>query len=993
MNVCLVDRAMSPRKSANFARARVLAMLMVTLGMFHVAAVAVNCPLSPTVVPAGTTYSSGCVLSNDGSTLTINAASGGVTSGAINVAQGTGITIQGNNISVINNGSISASTGISNLGTNTSIVNRGSITTGLVGINNNVQAQATITTLTNQQGASSTPLTFTGRLPTNYNIMIVSSSNYGQLSFPATSLVAIPPLPLQKMTFDISSLVTPSSTIINQTLVGALRVTNPVGGLLPAADFLINSILNNVNLSQLPGIFTFASQNGYTYNLALQSALVNGEAWYDLTITSCSVCTSNSSSGSSGSATVSNVSAGTTVGLSTLGANPVLAGGTLTLNSGDSSSVSIVVTSAGGTIQAPTSGAAVLSGDFSGPGGLTFTSAAGKGSSGGIIVLSGANTYSGGTTVSSGTLSVAGLSPTGTGDVLVASAGTLMGTGTIAGNVILNGVFKPGNSPGYLSVVQNVTLNASSTYQQDIAGMTQASSSSPLGATGYYSYLNVGRELMINAGATLTPRLSNLFSANQTGFGSSIYVPVLGDTFRMITATGGITGRFTTLTQPAELSSGTQLIAFYNVSDSNSLDLATVPTSYSMTLASNTTNAKSVASVLDQLLGLNKASTSSTLQDNLMFAVAGQNAASLPTFAQALAGEIHAASAATLAQATQRLQQSVLARLGHYPMAPAQINPALNNAMLTGGISATNPSGLPTASMSSNPSVNSNAVNLTTAAMANGSAWGEVVYQRGDRASNSGGSGFNNNLYQVVLGIDAYTNAELGLKLGGGLALSNTTVSATNGNSTIQQGGLFVYGKMPVLQDYVLDGMASVGLSSSSLSRDDPTGLTGGFSKKASMGNDAMVSLGISRPFEHNELRVTPYARVTYQYVGQAGYHEGSGAAALGIASFNGSAVRGVIGVAAGSLNQDPLKDVYTYRLNLAVGADTAGLLNPVLNTTLGGFSNSVTTATAGSAFVQVGLYGTVMINENAYAYAGVSGEVRSGQTLYGGSVGLRVAF
>jgi len=326
-------------------------------------------------------------------------------------------------------------------------------------------------------------------------------------------------------------------------------------------------------------------------------------------------------------------------------------------------------------------------------------------------------------------------------------------------------------------------------------------------------------------------------------------------------------------------------------------------------------------------------------------------------------------------------------------MAPSQINPALNNALLTGGISATNTSGLPTASMSTNPAVNPNRANVTSAAVADGRAWGEIAYQRTERASNSAGNGYNSNLYQIVTGVDAYSNAELGLKLDGGIALSNTTVAASGGNSTIQQGSLFVYGKMPVLQDYVLDGVASVGLSSTNLSRNDPTGYTGGFSSKAVLGNDALVSVGLGRAFEYDDLRITPYARLSYQYVGQNSYDEGSGVAALNIARFSGSAVRGVIGVAAGSLNKDPLKDDYTYRANIAVGADTSGLLNPTLNTTLGGYSSSVTTATAGSAFVQVGLYGTVKISDNAYAYAGVSGEARSGQTLYGGSVGLRMAF
>jgi outer membrane autotransporter protein len=295
--------------------------------------------------------------------------------------------------------------------------------------------------------------------------------------------------------------------------------------------------------------------------------------------------------------------------------------------------------------------------------------------------------------------------------------------------------------------------------------------------------------------------------------------------------------------------------------------------------------------------------------------------------------------------------------------------------------------------MSSNPAVNPKSANITSAAVADGRAWGEIAYQRGERSGNSGGNGFNNNLYQAVFGVDAYTNAALGLKLGGGLALSNTTVNAAGGNSTIQQGALFLYGKMPVAEDYVLDGMVSLGLSSTNLTRSDVTGISSGFSNKSVMGNDVLVSAGLSRPFEASGVRITPYVRLTYQYVGQASYDEGTSAAALTVSRMNANGVRGVIGVGAGSLNKDPLKDEYTYRANLAIGADSQGLLNPTLNTTLGGYSSSVTTPTAGSTFVQAGLYGTVKVADSAYAYAGVSAEARTSQTLYGGSMGLRVAF
>lgn len=726
-------------------------------------------------------------------------------------------------------------------------------------------------------------------------------------------------------------------------------------------------------------------------------------------------------------------SAGTVVLASNLTSGTVFTGGTLMTVNGLTSSASFVLGTGGATVVTPPSGTGTLSGVISGLGGMTVVSGASTSSStclscsggilsgaaalatssgtvsyqtsagqtlnlpslsGGNLVLSGNNTYSGGTTVASGTLQVNGVSPTGSGDVTINSGGMLMGTGTISGNLTVSGILKPGNSPGYLAVGTNVSMASGSLYVQDIAGLAQASSTSPSGATGYYSYLNsTAGQFVISPNVLLAPRLANLFSVGESGYGGSIFVPELGNRFRMVTASGGVTGRFAAVIQPAQLSSGTQFIAFYNVNNSNSIDLATVPTSYANTLGAENDNAKSVTRVLDQLLGVNQVNTATAAQDQLLYAASGQTAASLPAFVKALSGEVHTASVAVLPQAGQRLQQAVLARLSDYPMMPNLLNPALNNASSSGLISGSNPTGLPSAAVGSNPAVNPNASAHASASLVNANIWAEIAYQRGDRGGDSQASGYNSNLYQAVFGIDAYSNAELGLKLGGGLALSTTNVAANGGNSTIQQGSLFLYGKMPAMQDYVIDAMTSFGLSSTDLSRSDVTGFSGGFKNRAVMGNDWLASLGMSRPFEYNELRVTPYLRITYQSVKQSGYNEGSTAASLEIGRYTGSGVRGVAGIAVGSLNKDPFKDDYTYRANLAVGADSQGLLNPTLSTTLGGYSASVSTPIAGAGFVQVGLYGTLKLSDNIYAYAGVSTEARSGQTLYGGSAGLRFAF
>lgn len=920
-------------------------------------------------------------LTNNG-TISSNGDTAINTGGLISTLNNIGL-ISSNNTAIYNTGSITNLTNsgsitgngsctdnihtincaIRNGGVINTLTNTGVISGATVGIFNG--DGGTITSLNNAQGKSTSPLTFTGTLPTNYNIIVKNNGDYGQLSLNSTTISGVMNIGVST----IASAATPGtliavlSGISSQALIGNLSGTT-ISGVSGAYSWILQPESGNATIYDLLiAAYSGGSTNGGTTNGGSGS-------------------TTPASSSTTNTPTTTNITTGTSVSLSSIGTtyNSVLAGGTLVLQNGNQSGIALTISSAGGTITAPNTGAAQLSGVLSGPGNVIYNGA-------GLLNLTGSNTYSGGSSIISGTIVASGTSPFGTGGVYIGAQGTLIGAGTVTGLLVVFGKLQPGNSPGYLLANSTVTMNSGSTYLQDIAGKLQANAATPLGSTGYYSFLNVnGASLVIYPGATLSPRLQNLFSANEPGYGSAPYVPLLGDRFTIATAQGGISGKFSSVAQPSGLTTGTQFIPFYNIAGNNSLELAVIPTSYTATLANTNANTRSVAGALDQLSAATQADAVSTSQLALMYATADQTASSLATFAQSLAGEIYGATLAVVAQTTQRVQSAVVSRLANgfsLPTMQAGVNTE-TSALVT----PQNPAGIPGSNVSSNPDVNPRAT-PSNSGLARGNVWGEIAYQYGNRAGNDKASGFSSNLYQMVLGVDGYK--EHGIAAGGGIALSNTNVSANLGSGTVQQGSLFLYGKMPV-ESFMVDVMASYGLNATDNSRADPLS-NGSLQAKGVRGNDALLSAGLSRAFETESARITPYIRMTWQQVNQSSFGEGSSPAALNVNSFSGNGLLGVLGLTVSGKDLDPMKASYTYRANLGVGADTNTLINPTLNATLAGFGTTIQTPNVGSTFVQAGLYGTAKFADNAYAYAGITGETRSGQTLGAVSLGVRIQF
>lgn len=588
--------------------------------------------------------------------------------------------------------------------------------------------------------------------------------------------------------------------------------------------------------------------------------------------------------------------------------------------------------------------------------GVVVTSATGSGcfvkTGQGTLNVAGSATLSKGTCVQQGALLANGLLES---DVTVAAGARLGGAGVIHGAVDVQGTLSPGNSPGYLTVTGDVNMLSGSTYREDIAGTLQAGPTTPIGAAGYYSHLHVanGSRFNIAANSTLAPQLQNLFTPGEAGYGSAAYVPRLGDNFRIVTAEGGINGRFDSVAQPDGMAGNTRFAVFYNTFGNHSIDLKVVPTSYQQSLVASNGNARAAAAVLDRIVAAEDAGNATTAQDQLLYVAASQNEARLSPFVQALAGEVHGAMAAAAPQAGQRLASTVVRQMD--------------------GMAATQP-GKPGEAVQPKQAL-----------------WVDIGVDRGRWNGSGSGSSFHANRSQFVLGADMLDSDKA--RAGIGFSYSNSHIGANAGSGKIDEFMGFAYGQA-ALGPVVLDGIAGYGTNDWHTQRADVTGLSSSALKTDASGHSTQFGMGVRTPLSVGRTVLEPFARVLWQKSTRGAADEGGATpAGLALAEYSATGTRVTMGLTAGSAKDEASSGRLRYQFSAGVGRDNGDLMQPTVNASLAGIGMPITSPDVGRVFGQASFNGTMALTKQAYAYLGLNGEVRRGRHDVGINGGMRVSF
>lgn len=237
------------------------------------------------------------------------------------------------------------------------------------------------------------------------------------------------------------------------------------------------------------------------------------------------------------------------------------------------------------------------------------------------------------------------------GGVWIDNGGVAGGGGLIRGDVEVNGVLAPGNSPGRLVVAGDVTQSASGVLAIDIDGPTAG-----VGAGHHDTLVLTGAGSVFTAGGAIAPITRGI-----TGAASNTYTPKIGDVFEVVSAEGGVSGSFAAVTQPTDgIPADSRFDVIYMP---KAIALAVTPKSYSQLAISGRTNAEAAATAADRARGV-AGQRASTVPGAFAAGLVGLSQTQILTALQQGAGEIHTDSVDAMLQYNRTNRAQVSARLG-----------------------------------------------------------------------------------------------------------------------------------------------------------------------------------------------------------------------------------------------------------------------------------------------------------------------------------------
>ena len=500
--------------------------------------------------------------------------------------------------------------------------------------------------------------------------------------------------------------------------------------------------------------------------------------------------------------------------------------------------------------------------------------------SGGTVVVGDGGTIAGAVTVDNG--GSAKVNGEIDGQVTVAGGATLSGSGRISGDTSVSGILAPGNSPGTLVFTAPVTLNAGSVYQAEIDGTGTGA------GAGNHDQVVV-RGASFTAGGRLTPILRGI-----AGSATNSFTPALGQSFTVVTADGGVSGRFDRLDQPADgLAAGTRLDLIYGVTTAT---LVATPASYANLAAAGlgqTSNQRSVGAALESIRpvagGQASGASAQALFDTL-YPLAGDRIA--PALDQ-LSGRIHADT-----MAAERVNRRMFGRAIEARQASGRGGPAMAEGV--GGVAqfvfdgeARSIAGLPEAAGSGKGG---------TAGRDTG-FWGRPMVAAG---RNSGDGSATRLTGGFLVGTDhAFDPA---FRAGMALGFLRTRVKADDGmgDGTVDSYQATLYGSwMP--GSFFVDGALGYGYSRTEASRPIAFGTAAGSASGETDGRSLSAELSAGTRMAVGGIWLEPRAGLRWDRLHRDGFTEtGTPALALTEEEESETAVRSSFGVRAGKrLNLD----------------------------------------------------------------------------------------